>query len=281
MNQTLLEGERVVHYQIAPSKRVTTMAGAARYVNRFGFCWLFAPRDRKLELPALFEAVKGRRDAHIEEWDSDSDTLWAWKNDLPAAHRVYYGKALAGKPVFIALEYLPYVMAALGLDDVRQAYERGALSYDAKRIYEALEQFGAQPTQNLKRTAGFVGKDGSARYHRGLDELQTGLVVSSIGTTNEGAAWPSQIFELVARWFEPQAKASQKIDLHTARSVLIERYLKTVLAAPPDAMARLFRVPRPEMKPLLDELASTGRVHVADGWTCTKGFKTGETRARG
>lgn len=273
MNQTLLEGERVVHYQIAPSKRVTTMAGAARYVNRFGFCWLFAPRDRKLELPALFEAVKGRRDAHIEEWDSDSDTLWAWKNDLPAAHRVYYGKALAGKPVFISLEHLPHVLAALGLDDVSEAYAHGAVSYDARRIYEALEELGAQPTQNLKRSAGFVGKQGGARYHRALAELQTKLVVASIGTTNEGAAWPSQIFDLVARWFEPQANAAKKIDLRTARLTLIERYLKTVLAAPPDALARLFAIPRPELRPLLDELESAGRVRAAQGWVLSKSFK--------
>lgn len=272
MNQAQLDRERVVHYRLTTSKRVTTPADATRYVNRFGFCWLFAPRDRKLELPALYEAVKGKRDAHIEDWDADSDKLWTWKNDLPAAHRVYYGKALAGKPVFISLEYLPHVMAALGLDDVSEAYAHGAMSYDAKRIYEVLEQFGAQPTQNLKRTAGFVGKDGNARYHRGLDELQTKLVVSSMGTTNEGAAWPSQIFDLVARWFEPQARASKKIDLRTARLVLMERYLKTVLAAPPDAVARLFGIPRPEMNPLLQELESRKRVRVATGWILAKGF---------
>lgn len=274
MNQAQRDRARAAHYRLGTSKQVTTLADATRYVNRYGFCWLFAPRDRKLELPALYEAVKGKRDAHIEDWDADSDKLWGWKNDLPAAHRVYYGKALAGKPVFIALEYLPFVMAALGLDDVRQAYARGALSYDAKRIYDVLEQFGAQPTQNLKRAAGFVGKDGSARYHRGLDELQTRLVVSSMGTTNQGAAWPSQIFDLVARWFEPQSRASKKVDLHAARIVLIERYLKTVLAAPPDALARLFGIPRPEMRPLLDELESLKRVRVADGWVYTKRFKT-------
>lgn len=269
----LLDRERAAHYRLTTATRVTTLAEATRYVNRYGFCWLFAPRDRKLELPALYEAVKGKRDAHIEEWDADSDKLWGWKNDLPAAHRVYYGKALAGKPVFVSLQVLPNVIAALGLDDVSEAYAHGALSYDAKRIYEVLDQYGAQPTQNLKRTAGFVGKDGNARYHRGLDELQNKLVVSSIGTTNEGAAWPSQIFDLVARWFEPQHKASKKIDLHTARLTLIERYLKTVLAAPPDAIARMFGIPRPEIKPLLDELTNNKRVRIEEGWVLSKNFK--------
>src|SRR5262245_33188649 len=91
-----LERKRCAHYQLEAAHRVVTAADATRYINRYSFCWLFAPRDRKLELPSLFEAVKGRRDAHIEDWDKDSDRVWTWKNDLPAARRVYYGKALAG-----------------------------------------------------------------------------------------------------------------------------------------------------------------------------------------
>src|SRR5512144_1764111 len=102
MDARLLERQRLAHYQLA-AKRPATPAEAARYINRFGFCWLFAPRDRKLELPSLFEAVKGKRDAHIDDWDADSDRVWAWKNDLPAAKRAYYGKAFAAKPVFVSL----------------------------------------------------------------------------------------------------------------------------------------------------------------------------------
>src|SRR5262249_28267069 len=146
----------------------------------------------------------------------------------------------------------------------------GALSYDAKRIYDCLAQFGAQPTQTLKRNAGFVGKEANVRYHHGLDELQCKLIVASMGATNEGAAWPSQIFDLVSNWFAPQAREAKKIDLRAARANLIERYLKTVLAAPPDVLGRLFAIPRPELKTLLDEMASTKRIAVQDGWVWTK-----------
>ncbi len=266
MDTRLLERQRLAHYQLATSKRVSTPADATRYINRFGFCWLFAPRDRKLELPSLFEAVKGKRDAHIEDWDADSDRVWTWKNDLPAARRVYYGKALAGKPVFISLKMLPYVIAALGVEDAAQAYSHGALSYDAKRVYDCLKQLGAQPTQTLKRNAGFIGKEGNARYHRALDELQTKLLVAAMGATNEGAAWPSQIFDLVAHWFESETRHAKTLDVQTARGALIERYLKTVLAASPDALARLFQIPRPELKPLLDELAQAKKLRVQDSW---------------
>jgi hypothetical protein len=273
MDARLLERQRLALYQLNSSKRVSTFADATRYINRFGFCWLFAPRDRKLELPSLFEAVKGKRDAHIDDWDKDSDKVWTWKNDLPAAKRAYYGKALAGKPVFVSLQMLPYVIAALGEEDVAGAYERGMLSYDARRVYDALAQFGAQPTQNLKRTAGFVGKEGNTRYHHALDELQTRLIAAPMGATNEGMAWASQIFDLVAHWFESQAREAKQIDVHTARCELIERYLKTILAAPPDVLARLFRIPRPELKPLLDEMVTAKKLRVQDGWVMAKTAK--------
>lgn len=266
MNLRDLERQRLLNYQPAGSRRIATLSDAARYINRSGFCWLFAPRDRKLELPSLFEAVKGKRDAHIDDWDADSDKVWTWKNDLPAAKRAYYGKALAGKPVFVSLKMLPYVIAAVGEEDAAQAYANGALSYDAKRVYDALAQFGAQPTQNLRRTAGFVGKEGNTRYHRALDELQTKLIAAPMGATNEGMAWASQIYDLVANWFPAEAVEAKRIDVDTARRALIERYLKTVYAAPPEALARLFGIPRPDLKLLMDEMIAAKRVRVKDGW---------------
>lgn len=270
MDTRLLERQRLSHYQLDSSKRIFTFSDAARYINRFGFCWLFAPRDRKLELPSLFEAVKGKRDAHIDDWDQDSDKVWMWKNDLPAAKRAYYGKAFAGKPVFVSLKILPCVIAALGEEDAARAYRHGALSYDAKRVYDALAQWGAQPTQTLKRNAGFIGKEGNTRYHRALDELQIKLIAASMGATNEGAAWPSQIFDLVSHWFETETREAKQIDVHTARCALIERYLKTVLAAPPDALARLFAIPRAELKALLDEMIHAKRIKLNEGWLVTK-----------
>lgn len=270
MDLQLLERQRLTHYQLGSAKRPTTLSDAARYIQRYGFCWLFAPRDRKLELPSLYEAVKGQRDMHIEDWDKDSEKVWAWKNDLPAAHRAYYGKAFAGKPVFISLPMLPAVIAALGLEDVGRAYAHGALSYDAKRIYDTLAQFGAQPTQTLKRNAGFVGKEGGTRYHRALDELQHKLVVSSMGATGEGAAWPSQIFDLVSNWFKPQAQDAKKLDLAAARAQLIDRYLKTVIAAPPEAVARLFNIPRPDLQPVLDDLTAHKKIQQSEKYLITK-----------
>lgn len=266
MDLRTLERQRLTSYGLASNKCLRSLADAARYINRFGFCWLFAPRDRALELPSLFEAVKGRRDAHIDDWDADSDKVWTWKSDLPAVRRAYYGKALAGKPGFISLAMLPYVMAALGDEDVAGAYANGALSHDAKRVYDTLAQFGAQPIMTLKRNAGFSGKEGNARFHKALDELQRRVIAMPVGATSEGMAWPSQIFDLVANWFPACANEAKRMDLHDARAALIERYVKTVHAAPSDALARLFAIPRAQLNPLLDEMAQTKRIKLQDRW---------------
>src|SRR5581483_2121110 len=272
MDRRALERLRLTHYRRSTERRLKTPADATRDIDRFGFCWLFAPRDRSLELPSLFEAVKGRRDAHIDDWDADSDKVWNWKSDLPAARRAYYGKALAGKPGFISLAMLPAVLAAIGEENVEQAYARGVLHHDAKRVYDALAQFGAQPTQTLKRNAGFVGKEGNTRFHHALDELQRRLIAMPMGATSEGLAWPSQIFDLVATWFPDAAREAQQMDVHAARCALIERYINTVVAAPPGALARLFAIPRDELKSLLDEMACAKRVRIQDGWIVHRRF---------
>ena len=160
------------------------MNDAARFIDQVGFCLLFASAQN-LELSSLFEAVKGRRDAHIEDWDADSDRVWVWKNDLPASKRAYYGKALAGKPVFVSLKMLPYLYALNALD-VRQEYRHGRLSHEAKRVYDILRERGPMPTMALRGAAGF-GRD-TNRVHRALDDLQRALVVLPVGAVIEHGA---------------------------------------------------------------------------------------------
>lgn len=138
MDVRLVEKLRAPIYRVSPDRRLRTMNAAARFVNQVGFCWLFAPASGPLELPSLFEALKGRRGVQIFDWDEDSDRLWSWKSDLPAARLAYYGKALAGKPAFVSLEMLGYLMAAIGSESPDHLYDRGEISLEARRIFAAL-----------------------------------------------------------------------------------------------------------------------------------------------
>src|SRR5512141_331047 len=117
MTPNQIEKQRDRIYRRTRALKIRTVDDAAHFIDTVGFCLLFAS-TQAIELPSLFEAVKGRRDVHIDDWDADSDRVWSWKHELPADRRAYCGKALAGgKPVFISLEMLPFLFALNGFSN--------------------------------------------------------------------------------------------------------------------------------------------------------------------
>ncbi len=257
-----IERQRDVIYRRTRTRRIRTMDDAARFIDTVGFSLLFAS-TQGIELPSLFEAVKGRRDVHIEDWDPDSDRVWVWKNDLPAARRAFYGKALAGgKPVFVSLKMLPYLFAVSAPEDVDAAYAQGRLSHDAKRVHDALRAMGPTPTLALRAS---VGLD-SPRYHRALDELQRALVILPMGALNEHGAWPSQIFELAARWFPQQAARANKIDLNAARRALVARYVETVIVCNESMIGRVFGWSRAQVRTTVEDLVARKKIASNQEW---------------
>ena len=238
------------------------MDDAAHFIDAVGFSLLFAS-TQGIELPSLFEAVKGRRDAHIEDWDQDSDRVWVWKNDLPAARRAFYGKALAGgKPVFVSLKMLPYLFAVAAPEDLDEAYERGQISHDAQRVHAALRAMGPTPTSALRASVGLDNR----RYHHALDELQRALVILPIGALNEHGAWTSQIFELAARWFPRQAARAAKIDGDAARRALVTRYVETVIVCNESMIGRVFGWSRARVTATVDALVKRRKVARNQEW---------------
>jgi len=242
------------------------MDAAAQFIDAVGFCLLFAT-TRKIELPSLFEAVKGRRDAHIEEWDHDSDLVWGWKNDLPATRRAYYGKAMTGKPIFISLAMLPNVIALVAPENLNKEYERGRISQASKRVYDTLSAIGPTPTVALREATGLD----NARYHRALDELQRAMVILPVGATLERGAWPSQIFDLVSRWFPRQFERAQKIDANAACRAVVRRYVETVIVSQVSMIARVFVLPRNQIATAVDALITRRVLSKKDDWILRNG----------
>jgi hypothetical protein len=261
MNLNRIERQRDAIYCRTRAHRVKTMDDAACFIDAVGFCLLFAS-TQGIELPSLFEAVKGRCDAHIEDWDADSDRVWVWKNDLPATKRAYYGKALTGKPMFISLEMLPNVIALAAPGDFDAEYRRGRISQGSKRVYDALCVLGPTPTMALREVTGLDG----TRYHRALDELQRALVILPVGSTLERGAWASQIFGLVARWFPRQYERAKRIDAESARRALIKRYVATVVACTTPMIARVFGWSREQTSTTVDALVVHRVLSKKDGW---------------
>lgn len=262
----LIERQRDVIYRRTRTRRIRTMDEAARFIDAVGFCWLFAT-TRGSALPSLFEAVKGKRGAHIADWDHDSDLVWGWKNDLPATRRAYYGKAMTGKPIFISLALLPNVIALVAPADVHVDYARGRISQAAKRIYDTLAASGPTPTTALRQATGLE----QTRYHRALDELQRALVILPVGATLERGAWQSQIFEVAARWLPRQFERAHKLDADAACRAIVRRYLETVIAAPPPLIARVFALSREQVIRAVAQLAARGVLSKKDNWIFRNG----------
>jgi hypothetical protein len=253
-------------YCRTPSRRIRSMDAAAQFVDAVGFSLLFASAQG-IELPSLFEAMKGRRDAHIDDWDADADRLWVWKNDLPATRRAYYGKVLAGgKPVLVSLRMLPYLYALSAPQSVEAEYQCGGLSHYAKRVYDALRAGGPTPTLALRVAAGLDRSTSSVHYHHALDELQRALIIAPVGQTIETGAWASQIFDLVERWFPHQVERARRIDVQVARRRVVERYVRTVVAAQPSMLARVLGWPRETLTATIEASIDRGTLIRMDDW---------------
>jgi hypothetical protein len=118
----------------------------------------------------------------------------------------------------------------------------------------------------LRVAAGLEGKDGNVRYHRALDELQRKLVILPVGATKERGAWTSQIFELVARWFPKEVERGQRLALAAARRALVTQYVRTVVAATPAMIARLFGWPRAVTQDTIADLLARKTLTEQGGW---------------
>jgi hypothetical protein len=96
--------------------------------------------------------------------------------------------------------------------------------------------------------------------------LQHALVILPVGATIERGAWASQIFELTARWFPHQVDRAQRLDLEGARRTLVLRYIRTVVAATPGMVARVFGWPRESIDTVIEILIKRRQVLKSGDW---------------
>jgi hypothetical protein len=101
-----LQAARAERYRQRPHLRVHTQEEALSFLNGVGICLLFSAKD--LELPSLWGALCGEdRPLPRHHDDRELGLAWRWKDELPVARKVLYGKFLRKKPVFISLDLAP------------------------------------------------------------------------------------------------------------------------------------------------------------------------------
>jgi hypothetical protein len=236
---------------------IRTIAQAARYIDRVGFCLLFP--SKKLPLPSLIEASKGRALRNYKpcaDWSDDFIRLWRWKDELPRKRLAYYGKYFRGRGVFLSLEFLTYFYCLEGNHGTRDEHERlyreGKITADAHAVCAALAKRGPQATLELRYGLGWEAKRGNRRFKRALLELQQRLLIVHWGTKAETRAWESAVYQLTARAFPKAMRAAAKLSPDAARQRIAAQYRKQCAHAKPQEVARLFGWSRTEAQAALD-----------------------------
>ena len=239
-----LQAVRAERYRQRPHLRVNTEGEALDFLNDVGLCSLFSAKG--IELPSLWGALCGQDLPVPRQHDSHELGLaWQWKDTLPIAGHVLYGKFLRKKPVFISLDLAPSFYALSPnygdpAEDYLQDYLDGRLSVEAKQVFDVLLEMGALPTSRLRREAGLAGKANATRFDRALAELQMDFRIVKVAISDANRWGYCYVYDLLSRRFPEVVEASRSIKGRQARETILLSYLRTVVAATPKQIGKVF-----------------------------------------
>jgi len=241
ITQRQLKTYRSRTYRMMRQLRLETFNDALEFINQRGFVTLWPIKG--IELPSLWNAVAGPRPV-ASEHDDPGHVTWGWKDQMLDKRQCYYAKLLRGKATFVSLELLPNFYALspreADLDDYRQSYRAGQLSYEALRIADALFEHGAMDSVQLRRRAGLSSADSKYRFDRGLTELQKGLWIVPIGVAEAGSWRYAFIYELLDRWYPDLSSKAGLLQLDSARGHVTATYLRSVGTAEESEIRKVF-----------------------------------------
>jgi len=167
-----IEEYRDRHWCREGEGQVHTVIHAERFVENVGFAACFS--DSRKPGPSLYMAVCGRRDAVMPrnvQKDPESSHTWRLKDEVLRRGRVYYGKLLRGKAMFLAPRMIPYFNAIWGIP---RREEKKRLSKQALTVLRALRKEWEMGTADLRKESGISDR---TAFMRALDELQAGMIV--------------------------------------------------------------------------------------------------------
>ncbi|MEO5858490.1 MAG: hypothetical protein ABIR33_06020 [Pyrinomonadaceae bacterium] len=141
-------------------------------VEDLGFC--LGLTDARKNLPSVYVAVCGRRDAHMPrtvQKDFEASRAWVLKDEVIARSRVYYAKLVKGNSMFLAPRMIPIFNAIWG---VPKSKEKDELSENACKVLKVLRKEWEMATGDLRSECGFADKKDLTNA---IDELQRRMKV--------------------------------------------------------------------------------------------------------
>jgi hypothetical protein len=152
--------------------RVDSAEDVERMVEELGFC--LGLTDTRTNLPSVYTAVCGRRDAHLPrnvQKDHEASRAWVLKDEVIARGRVYYGKLIKGKSWFVAPRLIPAFNAILGVPKARETRD---LSGSANKILKVLRKEWEMASADLRSESAITTRP---RFNKALDKLQRTMKV--------------------------------------------------------------------------------------------------------
>jgi len=141
-------------------------------VEDLGFC--LGLTDARKNLPSVYVAVCGRRDAHMPrtvQKDFEASRAWVLKDEVIARSKVYYAKLIKGNSMFLAPRMIPVFNAIWG---VPKSKEKDELSENARKVLKVLRREWEMATADLRTECGFADKKDLTNA---VDELQRRMKV--------------------------------------------------------------------------------------------------------
>lgn len=141
-------------------------------VEDLGFC--LGLTDVRTNLPSVYIAVCGRRDAHMPrnvQKDPEASAAWVLKDEVMQRGKVYYAKLVKGNSMFVASRMVPYFNAIWG---VPKKAEKDELSENALKVLKVLRKEWEMATGDLRAEAGIKEKKDLTKA---IDELQKKMKV--------------------------------------------------------------------------------------------------------
>ena len=151
--------------------RIDSPVEVEAMVEDLGFC--LAMTDSRKNLPSVYTAVCGRRDAHLPrnvQKDYEASRAWVLKDETVARGKVYYGKVIRGQATFLAPRMIPIFNSIWG---VTKKQEKQYLSDDAIKVLKVLRKEWEMATADL-RTATRLER---AQVTKAIEELQRKMKV--------------------------------------------------------------------------------------------------------
>lgn len=154
------------------SLRVETAEHVEAMVEDLGFC--LGLTDARKNLPSVYIAVCGRRDAHMPrnvQKDYEASKAWVLKDEVIARGKVYYGKLVKGNSMFLAPRMIPVFNAIWGVPKNREEKD---LSGSANKILKVLRKEWEMGSADLRSETGITTRP---RFTKALDKLQRTMKV--------------------------------------------------------------------------------------------------------